>query len=187
MFSRITVILFFIFSLVFPLEAQEEPTLLSGRAFVPQMTEAGKTVERFFSHAGITVIDLTTGKTVARGVTSVSGSYLIEVPPGGPYLLQFIRGRRVIFDLAPEVREGVKHHLSFARVRSTAMTLVILHLLREGKNPASVIAYRANRILRAEDFPLLEKRAQEAIVEGKDIREDETIKALTQIIADRVR
>ena len=170
---------------IFPLEAreeEEEKAILEGRAFVPFITSKGHVKERFFSWATVTVIDLRTGKVMAEGETEIDGSYEIYVPPQRSYLIQFQKDAQTILDVCRQVEKGKRYNLSFADARSTAMSLVLLHLFSSKKHPDIIIAYKANRILREESFPLLQQKVLKAIARGKNPEDDPEI----QLLIDRI-
>jgi len=176
-----------VFLAIYPLESKEQEVILKGRAFVPSITSSGVSKERFFSQATITVINLTSGKVVANGETKTDGSYEIFVPPRGPYLVQFQREGQTILDVCERVKKGEKYDLSFASARTTAMSLVLLHLFSRGKDPNIIIHYKANRILKNELFPLLEHKVFGALAQGSDPRDNPEIELLIDRIALRVQ
>ncbi len=178
------IVSFFLLLAISPLGAREkEEAILEGRAFVPFITSENQVKERFFSRASITVIDLHTGRVVAEGETGMDGSYEIPVPPRRSYLIQFQKDNQIILDICERVKKGERYNLSFANARTTAMSLVLLHLFSGKKDPNIIITYKANRILQAESFPLLQQKVSEAIARGKNPEDDSEIRLLIDHIA----
>ncbi|MDI3543472.1 MAG: hypothetical protein PWP57_1077 [Candidatus Atribacteria bacterium] len=177
----------FVLLAIYPLESKEdEEPILEGRAFVPYVTSQGASGEHFFSQAAVTAIDLHTGKVVASGETKIDGSYKISVLPGRSYLIQFQRDGQIILDVCGRVKKGERYNLSFADARTTAMSLVLLRLLSEKKDPNIIINYKANRILKNEFFPLLEQKVFGAIAQRSNPENDPEIELLINRIASAV-
>ena len=178
----------FVLLALYPLESkEEEEPILEGRAFIPYVTSQGASREHFFSRATVTVIDLHTGRVVASGETKIDGSYEISVLPGRSYLIQFQNDGQTILDVCGRVKKGERYNLSFADARTTAMSLVLLHLISEKKDPNIIINYKANRILRNELFPLLEQKVFDAIAQGSNPEDDPETELLINRIASAVQ
>jgi len=156
---------------------------LTGRAFIPLLTEKGSVAERFFSFAPVEVVDIETGEVVARGETEANGNYVIFLKDSGSFLITIGKGNRMVLTVVPRVRKGRSYRLGFTRARSTALSLVLLHLMRGKKDPGSVITYQAGRVLRSEYFGELEDLVRKTIALGKSVKENREIQELIEKIA----
>lgn len=187
---------YFVFSFVFALlfvftyvAFPDEPQItLTGRAFIPVVTESGKITERFFAFAPIEVIDLETGQVVAEDGTKVNGRYNVGVEDPGLYLVQIKKGDRVILDVSPRIRrENKVYDLGYAGARSTALALVLLNLSRGKKDPTGVVTYKTPLVLRSERFKDLENLVRKTLAQGENIWENREIQELVETIASPLR
>ena len=85
-----------------------------------------------------TVINPQTGDVVATTTTDREGRYSVEVPPGGPYIVEASKGNLTVLDVSPVVEAGRSYDLGTADATSTAIALVFLQLVRWGENPADI-------------------------------------------------
>lgn len=186
------VVRYLVFSLIFSLlfactyaAFPDEPQItLTGRAFIPVVTESGKITERFFAFAPIEVIDLGTKQMVAEGGTRVNGRYSVAVEDPGLYLVQIKKGNRVILDISPRIRrENKVYDLGYAGARSTALALVLLNLSHGKKDPTSIVIYKTPLVLRSDRFKDLENLVRKTLAEGESIWENREIQELVEAIA----
>jgi hypothetical protein len=63
--------------------------VLEGRVVVPEGAIHSRQVEgQALANATVNIIDPVTGEVVATTMTDENGNYSVNVPPGGPYIMQ---------------------------------------------------------------------------------------------------
>jgi len=148
-----------------PTTAPPTKAILEGRVLVPQ--EALRQVGgQALPGAIVNVIDPVTGNIVATTTTDANGYYRIEVPAGGPYIIEVVKGSIKVLDVSPQVEAGKTYDLGVADAYSTAVALVFQAKVEAGEDPAEIDLEEI-----AEDRKIKEELAQaieEALKEGKD-------------------
>ncbi|MCX7667611.1 MAG: T9SS type A sorting domain-containing protein [Atribacterota bacterium] len=192
MYHKRCLVLSLVFSFLFaltPIAFSDELSItLTGRAFIPVVTEKGEIAERFFAFAPLEVIDLETGQVVAEDSTKVNGRYSVAVENPGLYLVRFKKGNRVILDISPRIRwERRTYDLGYADARSTALALVLLNLSAGKKDPTTIVVYKTSRILRSERFKDLENLVRKTLALGESVEESREIRELVETIASPLR
>ena len=139
--------------------------ILKGRVVVPEgaVRQVGG---QALAGATVNVIDPVTGNIVATTTTDVNGNYQVEVPPGGPYIIEVVKGSKKVLDVSPQVEAGETYPLGVADATSTAVALVFQAKVEAGEDPAEIDLEEL-----AEDPKIKEELAQaveEALAAGED-------------------
>ncbi len=139
--------------------------ILKGRVVVPQgaVRQVGG---QALPGAIVNVIDPVTGNIVATTTTDANGYYRVEVPPGGPYIIEAVKGSIKVLCVSPQVEVGETYDLGTADATSTAVALVFQARVEAGEDPAEIDLEEI-----AEDPKIKEELAQaveEALAAGKD-------------------
>jgi len=90
------------------------------------------------AEATVRIINPQTEEVVATTTTDKDGKYSVEVPPGGPYIVEASKGNLTVLDVSPVVEAGRSYDLGTADATSTAIALIFLQLVRWGENPADI-------------------------------------------------
>ena len=148
-----------------PTTAPPTKAILKGRVVVPQgaVRQVGG---QALPGATVNVIDPVTGNIVATTTTDANGYYRIEVPAGGPYIIEAVKGNLKVLRVSPQVEAGKTYDLGVADAYSTAVALVFQAKVEAGEDPAEIDLEEI-----AEDRKIKEELAQaieEALKEGKD-------------------
>ena len=139
--------------------------ILEGRVLVPEgaVRQVGG---QALAGATVNVIDPVTGNIVATTTTDANGYYQVEVPPGGPYIIEAVKGSIKVLCVSPQVEVGETYPLGVADATSTAVALVFQAKVEAGEDPAEIDLDEL-----AEDPKIKEELAQaieEALAAGKD-------------------
>ncbi len=116
--------------------------------------------------ATVNVIDPVTGEIIATTTADSDGNYRVEVPPGGPYIIEVVKGSIKVLDVSPQVEAGETYDLGTADATSTAVALVFQARVEAGEDPAEIDLDEL-----AEDPKIKEELAQvieEALAAGED-------------------
>ena len=148
-----------------PTTAPPTKAILKGRVVVPQgaVRQVGG---QALPGATVNVIDPVTGNIVATTTTDANGYYRIEVPAGGPYIIEAVKGNLKVLRVSPQVEAGKTYDLGVADAYSTAVALVFQAKVEAGEDPAEIDLEE-----NAEDRKIKEEIAQaieEALKEGKN-------------------
>ena len=87
-------------------------------------------------------------------------------PPGGPYIIEVVKGSIKVLDVSPQVEVGETYDLGTADATSTAVALVFQAKVEAGEDPAEIDLDEL-----AEDPKIKEELAQaieEALAAGED-------------------
>ncbi len=137
--------------------------ILEGQVLVPQgaVRQAGG---QALAGATVRVKDLE-GNVVATTTTDANGYYRVEVPPGGPYIIEVVKGSIKVLDVSPQVEAGETYDLGTADATSTAVALVFQAKVEAGEDPAEIDLEEI-----AEDPKIgnLIQAIEEALAAGKD-------------------
>jgi len=111
--------------------------ILEGRVLVPEgaVRQVGG---QPLAGATVNVIDPVTGNIVATTTTDANGYYRVEVPPGGPYIIEVVKGSIKVLDVSPQVEVGETYDLGTADATSTAVALVFQAKVEAGEDPAEI-------------------------------------------------
>jgi len=138
--------------------------ILEGRVVVPEgaVRQVGG---QALPGAIVNVIDPVTGNIVATTTTDANGYYRVEVPPGGPYIVEVVKGSIKVLDVSPQVEAGKTYDLGTADATSTAVALAFQARVEAGEDPAEIDLEEI-----AEDPKIgnLIQAVEEALAAGKD-------------------
>ena len=116
--------------------------ILKGQVLVPEGTIQAKDLTgQAFPDATINIIDLATGAIIATTVTDATGHYQVAVPPGGPYLLEAVKGSVKLEQITCSVEVGIEYDLGTADCATTAAALIVQAMLDAEdypNNPADI-------------------------------------------------
>ena len=146
-----------------PTPAPPTKAILEGRVVVPQgaVRQVGG---QALAGATVRVKDLE-GNIVATTTTDANGYYRVEVPAGGPYIIEAVKGSIKVLDVSPQVEAGKTYDLGTADATSTAVALVFQARVEAGEDPAEIDLEEL-----AEDPKIgnLIEAVEEALAAGKD-------------------
>jgi len=113
--------------------------ILKGQIMVPEGTTQTKDLTgQALPDATMNIIDLSTGAIIATTVTDATGHYQISVPPGGPYLLEAVKGSVKLEQITCQVEVGIEYDLGTADCTTTAAALIAQAMMDAGDNPADI-------------------------------------------------
>jgi len=113
--------------------------LLKGQIMVPEgFTQAKELTGQALPDATVNIIDLATGAIIATTVTDSDGYYQVSVPPGGPYLLEAVKGGVKLEQITCPVEVGIEYDLGTADCVTTAAALIAQAMMDAGDNPADI-------------------------------------------------
>gem|GEM_PF-922102 len=116
--------------------APKNTAVLTGIVTVPV---ASRQVQgQALAEATVRIINPQTGEVVATTTTDREGRYSVEVPPGGPYIVEASKGNLKVLDVSPVVEAGRSYDLGTADPTSTAIALIFQERVRRGENPANI-------------------------------------------------
>ncbi|HOQ68273.1 MAG TPA: carboxypeptidase-like regulatory domain-containing protein [Candidatus Atribacteria bacterium] len=136
--------------------------ILKGRVVVPEGVGG-----QALAGATVRVKDLE-GNIVATTTTDANGYYRVEVPPGGPYIIEAVKGNLKVLRVSPQVEAGKTYDLKTADATSTAVALVFQARVEAGEDPAEIDLDEL-----AED-PKIKKELAQAVEEALAAGEDPT-------------
>jgi len=111
--------------------------ILKGRVLVPQRA-VRQVGGQALAGATVNVIDPVTGDIIATTTTDANGYYRVEVPAGGPYIIEVVKGSIKVLDVSPQVEVGETYDLGTADATSTAVALVFQAKVEAGEDPAEI-------------------------------------------------
>lgn len=115
--------------------------------------------------ATVNIIDPKTGDIIATTTTDADGNYQAEVPPGGPYIIEAVKGNLKVLDVSPQVEVGQTYDLGTADATSTAVALVFQARVAAGEDPAQI---NLDEILEDPRIGNLIQVVEEALEAGED-------------------
>jgi len=146
--------------------APKPKTILKGTVEVPVGAVKGKQITgQALSNATVNIIDPKTGNIIATATTDADGNYSVEVPAGGPYIVQAVKGNIKVLDVSPVVQTGETKNLGTADATSTAQALIFQTLVKKGENPANI---NLEAILNLSGFSQLVSQVEKVLEAGGD-------------------
>jgi uncharacterized repeat protein (TIGR02543 family) len=122
-----------------PTPSSQQKSILKGNVVKPiEKSKSKDIVGQALTDATVNVIDPKTGNVVATTITDANGSYHVEVPAGGPYIIQAIKENLKILDLSTVIQIGETIDLGTADATSTAQSLLFIGLVQKGENPENI-------------------------------------------------
>ena len=113
--------------------------MLKGTVVVPEGAVKGKQITgQALAGATVNIIDPKTGNIIATTTTDAEGKYNVEVPAGGPYIVQAVKGNIKVLDVSPVIKEGETKDLGTTDAASTAQALIFQALVEKGSDPAQI-------------------------------------------------
>ena len=104
--------------------------ILKGQVIVPEGTIQAKDLTgQALPDATVNIIDLVTGAIIATTVTDATSHYQVSVPPGGPYLLEAVKGSVKLQQITPQVEVGIEYELGTTDCATTASALIVQAML----------------------------------------------------------
>ena len=149
-----------------PTSTTEPKTVLKGRVMVPEGTVKGKQINgQALVGATVNIIDPKTGNVIATTTTDANGNYNVEVPAGGPYIVEAVKGNVKVLDVSPVIQAGETKDLGTADAFSTAQALIFQALVEKGNDPAQI---NLEGILSLSGFSQLANQVESALEAGTD-------------------
>lgn len=139
-----------------------EKAVLRGSAVIP-VSRSVETVP--LSGATVEIVDPGTGATVAKTTTNENGSYQVEVPADGPYLVRVEKGNAVLLLVSPPVEGGKTYHLGTADAFSTAVALIFMARVERGEDPRAI---NLEEIAAHGETALLASAVEAALLRGEN-------------------
>jgi len=150
----------------YPTSTPQPKTILKGTVVVPEGAVKGKQITgQALSDATVNIINPKTGNIIATTTTDADGNYSVEVPPGGPYIVEAVKGNIKILDVSPMIKEGETKDLGTADATSTAQALIFQALVEEGNDPANI---NLDAILNLSGFSQLVSQIETVLEAGGD-------------------
>ena len=113
--------------------------ILKGQILVPEGSIQTKDLTgQALPGATVNIINLSTGKIIATTTTDTTGHYQVSVPPGGPYLLEAVKGSVKLEQITCQVEVGIDYDLGTADCVTTAAALIAQAMMDAGDNPADI-------------------------------------------------
>lgn len=137
--------------------------ILEGRVVVPQRA-VRQVGGQPLAGATVRVKDLE-GNIVATTTTDANGYYRVEVPAGGPYIIEVVKGSIKVLCVSPQVEVGETYDLGTADATSTAVALVFQAKVEAGEDPAEI---DPEEIKKDPKFGNLAQAVEEALAAGED-------------------
>jgi len=149
--------------------------ILTGKVIVPQgaVRQVGG---QALPGATVNVIDPVTGNIIATTTTDADGNYQVEVPAGGPYIIEAVKGSIKVLDVSPQIEVGQTYDLGAADATSTAVALVFQAKVEAGEDPAEI---DLEEILEDPKIGNLIEAVEEALAAGED---PTTAPEVTQVV-----
>jgi len=129
--------------------------------------------------ATVNIIDPKTGEIIATTITDANGKYQVEVPPGGPYIIEAVKGNIKVLDVSPQVEVGQTYDLGTADATSTAVALVFQARVAAGEDPAQI---NLDEILEDPKIGNLIQAVEEALEAGEDPTTTSEVEELVNVI-----
>ena len=163
-----------------PTSTTEPKTVLKGRVMVPEGTVKGKQINgQALVGATVNIIDPKTGNVIANTTTDTDGNYSVEVPAGGPYIVEAVKENVKVLDVSPVIQAGETKNLGTADATSTAQALIFQALVNKGNDPAQI---NIEGILNLTGFSQLVKQVESALEAGTDPTTNSQVNSLVNNI-----
>lgn len=154
---------FLVGCLAVPRPAASDKAVLQGKVVVPASTR--QLQGQALSDATVKIIDPKTGQVIATTTTDSEGNYSVEVPAGGPYIIQAEKGNLKVLDVSPQVEPGKSYSCGTADATSTALALLFQAQVNAGQDPAQI---DLNALAQAQGFGNLVNAVENALSSGQD-------------------
>ena len=132
--------LFFIvlFSLTGCFQKNLNMALLKGRITLPEVVRNKDIIGQSLANAVVNIIDPATGNVIAITTTDANGYFTVNVPPGGPYIVQAEKEKIKVLQVTPQVEAGMDYNLGTADATTTAVALIFREMVENGENPSEI-------------------------------------------------
>jgi len=124
-----------------------------------------KMSEQAVTDAIINVIDPKTGFTLARSTTDQNGFYSLQVPSGGPYVVQAEKEKLRLTKVIPILKAGETKIIQLTDARNTALALIFQELKKRGQYAED---FDENCYLNNQYFSDLESLVNASLLNSKD-------------------
>lgn len=152
--------------------------LLKGKVVVPTTTRQEVTGQAL-AGATVKIVDPSTGEVVATTTTDANGNYSVQVPPGGPYIIQAEKDSLKVLDVSPRVEGGQTQDLGTADAYSTAVALVFQAKVEAGEDPAEI---NLDEIAEDPKIGNLIQAVEEALTAGEDPTTTPEVEEIVEVI-----
>jgi len=174
----VTIVLAFLAGcLAVPRPTLSNKAILQGRVVVPALDR--QVQGQALSEATVKIIDPQTGQVIATTTTDGEGNYSVEVPPGGPYIIQAEKGNLKVLDVSPQVESGKSYNCGTADATSTALALLFQAQVHAGQDPTQI---NLNALVQTQGFNSLVNAVESALSSGQDPTQSEQVITLVNAI-----
>ena len=109
-------------------------TTIKGQIVSQVVNKQNKTISELkIADAVVHVIDPITGLTIAQSTSDQDGLYSLQVPPGGPYIVQAEKENLRISKVSPIMKQGESKSIRLIDAESTAIALLYQELNKRGQ------------------------------------------------------
>ncbi len=134
-------------------------------------------------NATVNIINPINGDIIGTTTTDSNGNYEVsDVPAGGPYIIEAIKGNIHVLDIVEKVELGETTDAGTADPTSTALVLVFQALVVAGENPSTI---NLDTILSDSAFPDLVKTVENALLAGEDVTTSTTVAATIAVVLNK--
>jgi len=120
------------------------------------------------ANATVNIIDPDIGEVIATTTTDENGNYEVNVPAGGPYILQAEKDGIVIQQITPKVEAGEEYDLDTADETTTAVVLLAQAMLEAEDYPDDLSGIDLEAIEDNPNFADILAAVQQALLDGED-------------------
>ena len=114
-------------------------TTIKGQIIRQVVNKQDKTIsEQKVAGAIVHIIDPTSGLTITQSNSDQEGLYSLQVPPGGPYVVQAEKENLRISKVTPVMRLGESKSIRLIDAESTAIALLYQELNKREQTPEDV-------------------------------------------------
>ena len=147
----------------------DDEGVLTGQVMAPEGTAMAKQLTgQALANATVNIIDPDTGEVIATTTTDENGNYEVNVPEGGPYVLQAQKDNMVIQQVTPEVEAGKEYDLGTADETTTAIALIAQAMLEAEDFPDDLADIDLGAIENDPNFDDVLDTVQQALLNGEN-------------------
>jgi hypothetical protein len=147
----------------------DDEGVLMGQVMAPEGAVMAKQLTgQALANATVNIIDPDTGEVIATTTTDENGNYEVNVPEGGPYILQAEKDNIVIQQVTPEVESKKEYDLGTADETTTAIALIAQAMLEAEDFPDDLADIDLRAIENDPNFDDVLDTVQQALLNGEN-------------------
>ena len=147
----------------------DDEGVLTGQVMAPEDAVMAKQLTgQALANATVNIIDPDTGEVIAATTTDENGNYEVNVPEGGPYILQAEKDNIAIQQITPEVEAGKEYDLGTADETTTAVALIAQAMLEAEDFPDDLADIDLDAIENDPNFDDVLEMVQQALLDGEN-------------------